>query len=77
MTLACAHEHCADTPNHVALAAKLTSLEGTEAAIAVSSGMAAISSALLTALQPGDHLLTQVASPLFVKAFCTLQSHTL
>ncbi|KAK9834192.1 hypothetical protein WJX81_007089 [Elliptochloris bilobata] len=51
----------ADTPNHRALAAKLASLEGTEAAIALSSGMAAITSALHTALQPGDHVLTQAA----------------
>lgn len=50
-----------------ALAAKVAALEGTETAIAVSSGMAAITSALLSLLEPGDHLLTQVLrSPLAV-----------
>ena len=38
----------------------MAALEGTETAIAVSSGMAAITSALLSLLEPGDHLLTQV-----------------
>lgn len=44
-------------PNHRMLAAKLADLEGAEAALITSSGMAAISSALLTVLGAGDHLL--------------------
>jgi cystathionine beta-lyase/cystathionine gamma-synthase len=48
-----------NTPNHAAVHAKLASLEGTEAALVAGSGMAAISTALLTVLQPGDHLLVQ------------------
>jgi cystathionine beta-lyase/cystathionine gamma-synthase len=48
-----------NTPNHVALHAKIAALEGTEAALVTASGMAAISTALLTVLEPGDHLLVQ------------------
>lgn len=48
-----------NTPNHVALHAKLAALEGAEAALVTSSGMAAISTALLTVLAPGGHLLAQ------------------
>lgn len=44
-------------PNHEALAEKLASLEGGDDAMAVASGMAAISGALLAVLQDGDHLL--------------------
>lgn len=44
-------------PNHRVLAAKLASLEGAEAATIAATGMAAISGALLTVLQAGDHLL--------------------
>src|SRR5215468_9894005 len=39
-----------NTPNHAALHAKLAALEGTEAALVASSGMAAISSTLLPRL---------------------------
>ncbi|MEJ7598553.1 MAG: aminotransferase class I/II-fold pyridoxal phosphate-dependent enzyme [Kofleriaceae bacterium] len=46
-----------NTPNHVVLHAKLAALEGTETALVTSSGMAAISSTLLTLLVAGDHLL--------------------
>ncbi len=46
-----------NTPNHGVLCEKLASLEGTEAAIVTASGMAAISSTLLTVLREGDHLL--------------------
>jgi cystathionine beta-lyase/cystathionine gamma-synthase len=46
-----------NTPNHVALHTKLAALEGTEAALVTSSGMAAISSTLLSLLVPGDHIL--------------------
>ena len=48
-----------NTPNHVALHAKLAALENAEAALVTASGMAAISTALLTALSSGDHLLAQ------------------
>lgn len=48
-----------NTPNHVALHAKLASLEGAEAALVTASGMAAISTALLTVLRAGDHVLAQ------------------
>lgn len=44
-------------PNHLVLAKKLASLEGAEAALVASSGMAAITATLLSVLQAGDHLL--------------------
>jgi len=46
-----------NTPNHVALHAKIAALEGTETALVAASGMAAISAALLSVLKTGDHLL--------------------
>jgi cystathionine beta-lyase/cystathionine gamma-synthase len=46
-----------NTPNHTALHAKLAALEGTEQALVTSSGMAAISSTLLSLLAAGDHVL--------------------
>ncbi|MEO8706229.1 MAG: aminotransferase class I/II-fold pyridoxal phosphate-dependent enzyme [Kofleriaceae bacterium] len=46
-----------NTPNHVALHAKLAALEGTEAALVTASGMAAISATLLSLLAAGDHVL--------------------
>ncbi|MDH4036921.1 MAG: PLP-dependent aspartate aminotransferase family protein [Candidatus Krumholzibacteria bacterium] len=48
-----------NTPNHLVLHDKLAALENAEAALVTSSGMAAISTALLTVLQQGDHLLVQ------------------
>lgn len=48
-----------NTPTQTALHGKLAALENAEAAVATSSGMAAISTALLTLLAPGDHLLAQ------------------
>ena len=48
-----------NTPNHVAVHQKLAALENAEAALVASSGMAAISTALLTVLSAGDHLLVQ------------------
>jgi len=48
-----------NTPNHVVLHAKLAALENAEAALVTGSGMAAISTTLLTVLQPGEHLLAQ------------------
>jgi cystathionine beta-lyase/cystathionine gamma-synthase len=46
-----------NTPNHLALHAKLAALEGAEAGLVAASGMAAISSTLLGLLSAGDHLL--------------------
>ena len=48
-----------NTPGHVALHGKLSALEGGEAALVAASGMAAISTTLLTVLSPGDRLLAQ------------------
>jgi len=48
-----------NTPNHAALHAKLAALENGEAALVAASGMAAITTALLTVLRPGGHLLAQ------------------
>ncbi|MDE1976348.1 MAG: aminotransferase class I/II-fold pyridoxal phosphate-dependent enzyme [Elusimicrobia bacterium] len=48
-----------NTPNHQALHRKLASLEGAEDALVTGSGMAAISTALLSVLSSGDHLLAQ------------------
>jgi cystathionine beta-lyase/cystathionine gamma-synthase len=46
-----------NTPNHAALHAKLSALEGPELALVTSSGMAAISTTLLSLLSAGDHVL--------------------
>jgi cystathionine beta-lyase/cystathionine gamma-synthase len=48
-----------NTPTHAVLHAKLAAMEGAEAAVVAASGMAAISTTLLTVLKPGDHLLAQ------------------
>lgn len=48
-----------NTPSQLALHAKLAALENAEAALVTASGMAAISTTLLTVLSPGDHLLAQ------------------
>jgi cystathionine beta-lyase/cystathionine gamma-synthase len=48
-----------NTPNHIALHEKLAALENSEAALVTSSGMAAISSVLLTLLSEKDHFLAQ------------------
>ena len=48
-----------NTPSQLALHAKLAALEQAEAALVTASGMAAISTTLLTVLSPGDHLLAQ------------------
>jgi cystathionine beta-lyase/cystathionine gamma-synthase len=48
-----------NTPNHLQLHAKLAALEGGEAALVTASGMAAITTSLLTVLTAGDHLLAQ------------------
>jgi len=48
-----------NTPNQQVLAEKLAALENGEAAQVTSSGMAAISTTLLTLLSSGEHLLAQ------------------
>ena len=48
-----------NTPNHVALHEKLAALENGEAAVVCASGMAAISTTLLSLLSSGDHFLAQ------------------
>lgn len=48
-----------NTPNHEALHGKLAALENAEAALVTASGMAAISTSLLSVLSAGDHLLAQ------------------
>ena len=48
-----------NTPNHKALHAKLSALENAESALVTASGMAAITTSLLTVLRNGDHLLAQ------------------
>jgi cystathionine beta-lyase/cystathionine gamma-synthase len=45
------------TPSHQYLHAKLAALEGGEAAVATASGMAAVTTILLSLLRSGDHLL--------------------
>jgi cystathionine beta-lyase/cystathionine gamma-synthase len=48
-----------NTPNHTGLHRKLAAIEGAEAALVTASGMAAISTTLLTILGSGDHILCQ------------------
>ncbi|MBW1693186.1 MAG: aminotransferase class I/II-fold pyridoxal phosphate-dependent enzyme [Deltaproteobacteria bacterium] len=48
-----------NTPNHIALHQKLAALESAESAIVTASGMAAITTTLLTILGSGDHFLAQ------------------
>ena len=48
-----------NTPNQQSLSRKLAMLEGADESVVTGSGMAAISSALLSVLQPGDHMLAQ------------------
>jgi cystathionine beta-lyase/cystathionine gamma-synthase len=48
-----------NSPNHVVLGKRLAALESTEAALPTASGMAAISTTLLTVLSAGDHMLVQ------------------
>jgi cystathionine beta-lyase/cystathionine gamma-synthase len=48
-----------NTPNQDVLHAKLAALENAEAALVTGSGMAAISTSLLSVLKAGDHLLVQ------------------
>ncbi len=48
-----------NTPNHIALNEKFAALENAESALVTGSGMAAITTSLLTALSSGDHALFQ------------------
>jgi cystathionine beta-lyase/cystathionine gamma-synthase len=48
-----------NTPNHVTLHEKLSALENAEDALVTASGMAVISTVILTLLSPGDHFLAQ------------------
>jgi len=50
---------CSNTPNHEALHTKLAAIEGSETALVTGSGMAAITSTLLTLLRVGDHIMMQ------------------
>lgn len=56
------YTRCNNNPSQVVLGEKLAELEGTEAALPLSSGMAAICSTLLTLLKAGDHMLIQGAA---------------
>ncbi|KAL6765655.1 cystathionine beta-lyase MetC [Haematococcus lacustris] len=53
------YTRCNNNPSQLVLASKLAELEGAEVAVVTASGMAAISSVLLTFLGSGDHLLVQ------------------
>ena len=46
-----------NNPNQLSVAAKVAALEGTEAGLALASGMAAISMTILSATGPGDHVV--------------------
>ena len=48
-----------NSPNHLALRRKLAALENAEAGLVAASGMAAITTSLLTILSSGGHLLAQ------------------
>jgi len=48
-----------NTPNHTALHQKLAAMENAESALVTASGMAAISTALLSFLSAGDHMIAQ------------------
>ncbi|APQ18845.1 trans-sulfuration enzyme family protein [Maribacter hydrothermalis] len=48
-----------NTPNQIGLCKKIAALEHTEAALIFSSGMAAVSTALMAFLKAGDHIVLQ------------------
>jgi cystathionine beta-lyase/cystathionine gamma-synthase len=48
-----------NTPNHVALHAKLAAIEGAEAALVTASGMAAVATTLMTIAAAGDRVMAQ------------------
>lgn len=53
------YQRLSNTPQHDALSRKLALLEGADLALPFSSGMAAVSTALLSQLSSGDHILVQ------------------
>lgn len=50
-----------NNPNHLSVEARIAALEGAEACLVTSSGMAAMASALLSLLKAGDHVLAATA----------------
>ena len=48
-----------NTPNNDAVAKKLATLEGTEKALLLSSGMAAIAIGIMALVKPGEHIVFQ------------------
>lgn len=48
-----------NTPNHIVLGEKLAAIESAESGLVAASGMAIISTALLSILRKGDHILLQ------------------
>ena len=48
-----------NTPNHTVLHAKLAALENAEAALVAASGMAAITTGILSVLTAGDRIIAQ------------------
>jgi len=62
------------TPSQAYLHDKLAALEGAEAAVATSSGMAALTTILLTLLRPGDHFLA--AKSLYGGTHTFITDHT-
>lgn len=48
-----------NSPNHEALHAKLAAIDAAQAALVAASGMAAITTTLMTVANPGDHVLVQ------------------
>jgi cystathionine beta-lyase/cystathionine gamma-synthase len=65
------------TPNIERVQDRVAALEGSEAAILLSSGMAATACALLALLRPGDHLIASTwippkVEPLLVREFAAL-----
>ena len=48
-----------NSPNHYVLAARISAIESTEAALVTASGMAAISTTILTFAKKDDHILSQ------------------
>lgn len=51
-----------NTPNNDAVAKKLATLEGTEKALLLSSGMAAIAIGIMALVKPGEHIVFQKIS---------------
>jgi cystathionine beta-lyase/cystathionine gamma-synthase len=51
------YTRCNNNPTQLSLGAQLAALEGSEAALPVASGMAAVTTTLLYHLKPGAHML--------------------